>query len=335
MLKHHTEHGFINPWFEKEKGQNIFSAIRWMRESRSKKIKIINLQHPSVDLSYVNKNKTEPIIMWLGHSAFLLQIGGLNILTDPMLGHRASPVPFFGPRRKTPPAINVEDLPKIDLVLISHNHYDHLDFRTIKKLKKKQMGHEPEFIVPLGVKDWFKRRNLRTVRELDWWDETVFSDWVITSVPAQHFSGRTLGDRDATLWCGWVLNNGKFKFYFAGDSGYGPFFKEIGQRLGPMNLSTIPIGGYKPRWMMQRVHVNPEEAVKIHKEVRSDFSIGMHWGTFKLTDEDMDEPPKLLKKACKTQSLPENAFVTLKPGQIIHIDKISDDLNVPHEKVKG
>lgn len=333
MIKHHTAQGFINPWLERKDERSILSVMRWMLERRHKENKIINLKHQPIDLGYIHKNKTDPLIIWLGHSAFLLQIDGLNILTDPMLGNRASPAPFIGPERKTPPAIHVGNLPNIDLVLISHNHYDHLDFGTIRKLKNKQSKSKPEFIVPLGVNEWFKRRNFNNVRELDWWEETVFGDWVITAVPAQHNSGRTLGDRDSTLWCGWVLSNGKFKFYFAGDTGYGPFFSEIGHRFGPINLSTIPIGGYEPRWFMQPVHVSPEEAVKIHKDVRSHFSIAMHWGTFKMTDEDMDEPPKLLKLACNDQGVSEDSFITVMPGEIVHLDKIMDESNISQANV--
>jgi len=175
----------------------------------------------------------------------------------------------------------------------------------------------------------------QSVTELDWWKDDDFDGWKITSVPAQHFSGRGLGDRNATLWCGWVMKKDAFTYYFAGDSGYCPYFKEIGDRLGPMNLSTIPIGAYDPRWFMSPVHVSPEEAVQIHQDVGSQFSIGMHWGTFKLTDEDMDEPPRRLRKALAKNEMDEKEFITVDPGQIIHLninlekipDVVSDEEN--------
>ena len=320
MNEHHIPNGYRNPFQSESHGFADF--WRWMQERRENPGKAVSLHPRTVDLEFIRENRTLPLVMWLGHSAFLLQINGINILTDPMLGDRASPFSFIGPRRHMPPAISVEDLPEIDLVLISHNHYDHLDYGTIRQLIKKQDEKQPHFYVPLGLSQWFKITGAQFVNELDWWKEDDFKGWKITSVPAQHFSGRGLGDRNSTLWCGWVIKKDAFTYYFAGDSGYCPYFKEIGERLGPMNLSAIPIGAYEPRWFMEPVHVSPAEAVQIHQDVRSQFSIGMHWGTFKLTDEDMDEPPRKLRKIMAKNSLDNKEFITVDPGQIIYLDAI-------------
>ena len=320
MNEHHTPTGYRNPFATESRG--FADMWRWMRERRENPGKTVSLHPRAVDLNFIRDNRTKPLIVWLGHSAFLLQIDGMNILTDPMLGDRASPFPFIGPIRHTPPAIKVEDLPVIDVVLVSHNHYDHLDSGTIRQLLVQQHDHQPHFYVPMGLKEWFKDAGAKTISELDWWNEENMWNYQVTAVPSQHFSGRGLGDRNTTLWCGWVFKKGLFTYYFAGDSGYCPYFKEIGDQLGPMTLSTIPIGAYKPRWFMEPVHVDPEEAVQIHLDVRSRFSIGMHWGTFKLTDEDMDEPPRKLRKIAEEKGLDKKEFITVDPGEIVHLDAV-------------
>ncbi len=321
MNEHHTSGGFFNPY--NEELRRLSDLYRWMKERYKHPGRSVSLHPQPVDLDFIHHNRTRPLIIWLGHSAFLLQYDGFNILTDPMLSDRASPFPFLGPRRHTQPAIHVQDLPKIDVVLISHNHYDHLDIKTIRQLTKQQQD-PPEFFVPSGLGSWFERMNVSSVKEYDWWESDLWNGWQVTAVPAQHFSGRGLRDRNATLWCGWVIGRGRFTCYFAGDSGYCPYFREIGHRLGPMSISMIPIGAYEPRWFMKPVHANPEDAVKIHQDVRSQFSIGMHWGTFKLTDEDMDEPPKRLREAAKQCGLDEHEFVTVDPGEIVNLETVSE-----------
>lgn len=320
MNEHHIPNGFKNPFDSETRG---FAEVwRWMRERREHPGKKVVLHPRPVDLEFIHNNRSIPTVIWLGHSTFLLQIDGINILTDPMLGDRASPFPFIGPKRYTPPAIRVEDLPVIDVVLVSHNHYDHLDYGTMTRLLKQQEEQQPDFFVPLGLKEWFGRIGARSVSELDWWEDETWKGWQLTAVPSQHFSGRGLGDRNMTLWCGWVMKKGAFTYYFAGDSGYCPYFKEIGDRLGPMSLSTIPIGAYNPRWFMKPVHADPAEAVQIHLDVRSRLSIGMHWGTFKLTDEDMDEPPVKLSTALEERGLGKKEFITVDPGQVLQLDVV-------------
>ncbi len=249
-------------------------------------------------------------VTWIGHSTFLIQVAGLNLLTDPMFSDRASPLSFAGPKRLAPPGVSLEQLPPIHAALISHNHYDHLDLHTATGL-----GNRVRFFVPLGLAAWFKKNDLTRVEELDWWQLQTLGDIRLHCVPAQHFSMRTLFDRNRTLWCGWVLETPAGKVYFTGDTGYCPHFQEIGRRLGPMRLALIHIGGYRPRWFMRTMHANPEEAVQIHQDVRSRQSVGMHWGTFKLTDEPSGEPPRYLQQSLKQAKIPAGRFVVMKIGE--------------------
>jgi len=249
-------------------------------------------------------------VTWIGHSTFLIQVEGYNILTDPMFSERASPVSFAGPKRWVPPGIPISDLPFIHAVIISHNHYDHLDAPTVERL-----GNLTRYFVPKGLSQWFRKRNIVNVVEMDWWESSQFGTIRFHAVPIQHFSSRTLFDRNDTLWAGWVIETGAGNIFFSGDTGYAPLFKEIGRKLGTIRLSFIPVGGYCPRWFMRPMHVDPPEAVMIHKDLASEQSVGMHWGTFKLTDEPMAEPPLYLKKSLKEAGIPENAFAVMKVGE--------------------
>lgn len=195
-------------------------------------------------------------------------------------------------------------LGEVDAVLISHSHYDHLDKATIRELRD-----DTEFVVPRGLRKWFERMGKLKVREFDWGESATVSGVHVSCLPAQHFSSRTLWDRDTTLWCGWLLESAGTKVYFAGDSGYSPSFRDIGERHGPMDLAMIPIGAYEPRWFMKPMHVNPEEAVQIHLDVRARKSVACHWGTFCLTDEPMSEPPVRLRAALRAAGIPEKDFV--------------------------
>lgn len=256
-------------------------------------------------------------VTWLGHSTFLVQLDGMNILTDPIFSDRCSPVQWAGPKRLSPPAFSMDSLPAIDVIVISHNHYDHLDRTTVEHL-----GTTARWLVPLKVKQWFEDLGIQTVQELDWWDSTRIENLKIFCTPVQHFSGRTPFDRNETLWAGWAIIGSKQRFWFGGDTGYNPIqFKQIGTNLGPFELALIPIGAYDPRWIMKNHHVNPEEAVRIHQDIRSQFSIGMHWGTFILTDEPIQEPVERLNAATQAEGLPDDAFITLPLGETVHIPK--------------
>jgi N-acyl-phosphatidylethanolamine-hydrolysing phospholipase D len=206
--------------------------------------------------------------------------------------------------------VAIKDLPKIDAVIVSHNHYDHLDSDTVKAL-----GNAPRYFVPPGSKLWLKERGITNVQELDWWEWADLRGLRFHAVPAQHFTNRTLFDRNEALWAGWVIETPVGKIFFSGDTGYAPLFQEIGKRLGPMRLSFIPIGGYSPRWFMKTMHVDPPEAVRIHQDVRSEQSVGMHWATFKLTDEPLSEPPVYLNKALKEAGISEERFIVMKIGE--------------------
>jgi len=230
-----------------------------------------------------------PSITWIGHSSFLIQVDGLNILTDPQWSDRASPVSWGGPKRFSPPGLAFEDLPRIDTVVISHDHYDHLDLATVRQLAAT---YDPLFLVPLGLKTLLADNGVTRVDELDWWQELEYRGVRFVCLPAQHFSQRTLWDANKRLWASWSIIGRDRRFYFGGDGGYFSGFKEIGQRLGPFDIAAIAIGAYLPSEMMRLVHTSPEEAVQAFVDLNARVLLGMHWGTFDLTDEPPDEPPR-------------------------------------------
>jgi N-acyl-phosphatidylethanolamine-hydrolysing phospholipase D len=258
-------------------------------------------------------------VTWVGHATLLVQIAGLNMLTDPMWGERASPFSFAGPRRWVAPGVPLDDLPPIDIVLQSHNHYDHLDDGSARAIARAHPN--ASWLVPLGLAEFVRRRGARQVRELDWWQEADIGPVHFTSVPAQHFSGRTLGDRGATLWCGWALaaRNGR-RVYFAGDTGHHPEFGLIGERCGPFDIALLPIGAYEPRWFMRYLHMNPEEAVAAFRALNARTMVPIHWGTFKLTDEAMDEPPLRARAAWHAAGLPLDQYRQLAHGETLVLD---------------
>ncbi len=250
------------------------------------------------------------VITFINHSTFLVQTRGLNLLTDPIFSERASPVGFAGPKRVRAPGIRFEQLPKIDVVLISHDHYDHQDLPTLRRLVERD---RPRILVGLGVDNQLRRGGISGddgVEALDWWDSRAISDSLeIIFVPCRHFSGRGLFDRNATLWGSFTIQTPGGRIYFAGDTGDGVHFQEAKDRLGLMRLAILPIGAYEPEWFMQPVHITPEQAVRAHMELQSGTSIGCHFGTFQLTDEPIDEPGKRLRRALEAAGLAESAFV--------------------------
>ncbi len=255
----------------------------------------------------------ELVITWIGHAATLIQIGGLNLLTDPMLGPRASPVSFAGPRRRVPPGIALAELPPVDAVLLTHNHYDHLDAGSVRSLAARHPG--AVWVAPLKLGSFIKRLGAATVVELDWWAEHPLGPLRITATPAQHFSSRNPFDRNRTLWCGYAVRGPGKRVFFAGDTGYHPEFGRIGRALGPFDVAMLPIGAYAPAFIMQPLHMNPEEAVQAYRDLTAASGTGgmmmaVHWGTFKLTDEPIDEPPMRVRVAWEAAGLaPERLWV--------------------------
>lgn len=234
------------------------------------------------------------VVTFINHATFLIKLPNLNVITDPIFSERASPFKFIGPKRIREPGVKLEELPQIDVVLISHNHYDHLDIETLKQLDGK---FHPLFLVPLGDEKLLKEAGIQNVREMDWWEEQVIKDHKIVFTPAQHWSARGLFDKCESLWGSFFILSPNFKTYFAGDTGYGPHFNNIRLRLGNPDLALLPVGAYAPRWFMKANHMEPEEALVAHKDLDSQFSIGMHFGTFPLTDEKLQEPEERVKKA--------------------------------------
>jgi N-acyl-phosphatidylethanolamine-hydrolysing phospholipase D len=245
-----------------------------------------------------------PSITWIGHATFLVRMDGITFLTDPMFSERASPLSFAGPRRQVPPGVPLEKLPPIDFAVLSHDHYDHTDVSSIRRLAARGV----RFVVPLGLADLVRDAGAEAV-ELDWWHATRIGPVRIHCVPAQHFSGRGLTDQRRRLWAGWVVEGPTRRFYHAGDTGYFGGFAEIGERLGPIELAAVPIGAYQPAAMMSAVHLNPEEALQAAVDVRAARAVGMHFGTFDLTDEPLDEPPRRFRAEAARRGLPERAWV--------------------------
>ncbi len=256
-------------------------------------------------------------VWWLGHASVLLRLGGRYVLIDPVLSPRASPLSFYGPKRKTPSPLAVRDLPAVDVLLISHNHYDHLDRRTIRQLARR--FPQATCVVPLGLKHWFRRYRFQRVEELDWWDSLALGDLTVHAVPARHWSMRTLWDRNRSLWCGWVIHHPALRFYFSGDSGYSDRLAEIGARLGPFDLAALPIGAYAPRWFMQTQHMDPQQSVQLYQQLNTPRAFPIHWGVFELADESLDEPPQQLHQALSAAGITQPGFQPLKIGERIDI----------------
>jgi L-ascorbate metabolism protein UlaG (beta-lactamase superfamily) len=289
------------------------------------------------------------VITWVNHSTFLLQVDGLTVLTDPVFGQRIGLWGLIGPRRIHAPGIDFETLPPIDAVLLSHDHYDHCDLPTLARLARR---HAPLVVTPLGYRQLLRRAGISRIVELDWWqshsldlpfrperpspssaapstnargdfpphDKAPPRCATLTLTPAQHWSNRLSGPRCGRLWGGFYLSTGQRRIFFAGDTGYHPaFFKDIHSRLGAPDVALLPIGAYEPRWFMRGQHVDPADAVQIHRDLQARLSLGMHWGTFQLTDEARLDPPEALKQALSAALLPPESFRVVEPGQSLHV----------------
>lgn len=307
---------FINPW--DHQGHGVGDILRWKLGSLLKRRKAHEPEAMALpqclrlDASILQLPTDESWrATWLGHSSFLVQSRAISLLIDPIFADYCSPVPLPQLRRKTAAPCRVADLPKIDAVMLTHSHYDHLDIQTLR-----QLGTETRLITPQGHARWLAKKGFRNVTEIPWHGVHAISDKVtITATPAQHFTARSLWDRDLGHWCGWLIQDAHSKLWHAGDTGYCPAFHEIGERHGPIDFGMIPIGAYDPRDIMQAMHMNPEEAVEAFIESGCRRAVAMHWGTFKLTDEPMGEPPLRLSAALEARNIAAEKFIAGDIGQ--------------------
>lgn len=324
---------FQNPWstwHEPSLGDLISMLLgTWKSREKSFSPKLIDHPYPTredlrkafpifpPDFGKILKPNTSRVqATWIGHSTVLVQIGGYNILTDPIFESSCSPIGH--PKRVVAPAIQLDDLPHIDVVVISHGHYDHLCKKSVRALHQK--FRDILFMVPMGHKEWFLNRRMKNVIELDWWDEYEFHELKFTLTPAQHWSmRRALWDGNRALWGSWLIESKGKSFWFAGDTGYSEeLFDEIAEKLNkPISLAAIPIGAYEPRWFMAPQHVCPEEALMIHQRVNSEISIAIHHGTFPLTSEPLDEPSLRLKTSLQEAGLDESVFQVVRHGSTV------------------
>ena len=321
---HHTKDGFQNLYIE-DSNKDFFDFLKmrflgdeeWADHAEFAD----DVPIQDVDLAKVNNPGPDLQITWLGHSMFLIQYQKLNILTDPIFTDRASPIPFAGPKRYVDHAMDYANLPDIDMVIISHNHYDHLDVKTLEQLSEKSTKQPKpiHFYVPLGVQSLLVNSKVQAqnISEMDWWDSSKSSHgYTIQALPSQHWSARGATDRRKTLWASWALKINERTIWFAGDTGYNNVqFKQIGEHLKAVDLALIPIGAYEPRWFMQQYHVNPKEALLIHKDVNSQASIGMHWGTFPLTAEMPLAPVSELENQRNVKGIEKADFDVMAIGE--------------------
>lgn len=298
------------------KAHGFFQVIKWMLNRKQGPWKALN---KVTSTTKPHEQANAPRITFINHSTLLIQTEGINLLTDPVYSRRASPFTWVGPKRMREPGIAFEDLPTIHFVLISHNHYDHLDKETVLKLYKQ---FDPVFITPLGVDKFFNVLGIKSAEALDWGQKRQLNaDVEVIAVPAQHFSGRGMFDRDATLWNGYILKRKKGNIYFAGDSGYDQdIFRQIGKEFAPVKLAMIPIGAYKPRWFMAPVHTSPSDAVKAHQDLNAAQTIATHFGTFPLGDDGETEPIEDLKKTVEAEDIPEGRVQVLNEGDVLQLE---------------
>ena len=310
MSDHFDGQRFFNP--TGRHGQPFSAVPRMLREARARWPDHV----PVEPARPAPLDGASAVVTFIGHSTFLIQTAAVNILTDPMYSRRAGPVPVAAPVRVRLPAVRFDDLPRIDLVLLSHNHYDHCDLRTLARLAHRDV---PLIVTPVGNAPLVRSAGVRHVEEIDWWQSSSRSLVSVTLTPAQHFSARTPFDRNRALWGGFVVSTGGVRLFFAGDTGYGPFFADIPRRLGAIDVALLPIGAYEPRWFMRDVHMNPAEAVQAHLDLESRLSIGMHYGTFQLTAEAIDDPPRALDAARRARAVDPAEFRTLAFGESVRV----------------
>ena len=312
---HFNGRKFHNPTMAEEYSPGFSDVFRMMREGRPDWPE--HVENVGVPRLNENLGPGDVALTFVNHATFLIQFPGLNILTDPVWSDRVGPISWLGLRRVRAPGVKLEDLPRIDLIVISHNHYDHLDESTIAGLTAA--GQRPRYLVPLGVGAWFTERGIANVTEMDWWDSIDLGPLRVHFTPSQHWSKRSPFDTNATLWGGFALEVGTgsptWRFLYTGDTGYSADFREIRRRLGPVDYLAVPIGAYLPRDFMRPQHVNPDDAVQIAVDVEAKAGIGVHWGTFELTQEAFDAPPRDLAAALGARRLPADRLAAFRHGE--------------------
>lgn len=309
---------YSNPW--PHPGHGVLDIIRWklglgprekrrLPEAPDRPAEWVAMPPERIALPPISGWR----VVWLGHASFLLQGCGLSLLIDPVFSDYCAPFPLPSLKRKVPPPCRLSDLPRIDAVLLTHSHYDHLDLPTLRSL-----GAKTRLLVPEGHAAWLRGKAFRNVDELRWHESADLGRGVrATATPAQHFTARSLADRDRAHWCGWLLDGGGTRLWHAGDSGYCGAFRDIGARYGPVDFGMIPIGAYQPRHIMRAMHMNPDEAVEAFIDARCVRALAMHWGTFRLTDEALGEPPMLLERALTAKKIPAAMFTAGRIGEIV------------------
>ena len=303
---------FFNPTPESRRHSDLREVARWL--ATRKRPRWERVEAPPGPPPADNVGGGDLRVTWVGHATALIQMDGLNLLTDPIWEERCSPLAFAGPRRFRPPGLRFGDLPRIDAVLLSHDHYDHLCVPTLRRLAKRA-GGPPKIVTGLRVGEVLRRHGIPNARELDWWESTgVAEDVRIIFTPAQHFSGRGPNDRDRTLWGGLFVESPSGGVYYAGDTGYGPHFHQIRERLGEPRLALLPIGAYEPRWFMGPVHMNPAEAVRAHIDLGARTSVAVHFGSFALADDGQEQPVNDLERARDSEGVDSEAFRILEHG---------------------
>ncbi|QLY26302.1 MBL fold metallo-hydrolase [Bdellovibrio sp. KM01] len=331
-LPHHGKTGFLNNYDNSPKP----SVMKWYWQR-------LTTDFPEEDPAGAPmvpvhlealKNPRGLTLTWLGHSSVLIQMDGMNVLTDPVFSERASPVSFAGPKRYGSLPLSVNELPAIDVVVVSHGHYDHLDLNSLKAIFDLN-GGRTRFLVPLGDKALLESEGIRNVQEMDWWESFQVGKLKVTFTPAQHWSARSLFERNETLWGGWMITGPSRQVLYTGDTGYSKDFQDIYQRLGAVDVALIPIGAYSPRWFMKQLHVDTDEAVQIHRDLHAKVSLPVHWGTFKLSDELMTEPPEKLRESLQKAKLPFSVFPVMKRGETFHFEDAVVNRGFKNESVQN
>lgn len=302
---------FYNPTLAEQFSPSISDVFRMATEGRPQWPE--NVENRGIPHLNEKLGTNDIGLTFVNHATFLIQLPGLNILTDPVWSDRVGPISWFGEKRVRAPGVKLEELPKIDIIVISHNHYDHLDIETFKKLNER---FSPKILVPVGDKALIESISVKNVHELDWWESVQINpNTRITFTPSQHSSRRGIFDLDQSLWGSYFIQHGGRGIYFDGDAGYSTHFAEIKKRFGCPDIALLGIGAYLPRWFMKPLHMNPDEAVVAHKDLGAKISIGMHFGTFQLAAEAFDQPQKDLKEALEKEGLSQDSFIILHEGE--------------------